>query len=69
MGGRTISLDVQRVRAQGAGEVRLTSVIRFQSRDVLAERVVKQILSNVSTRGYEGTLEAAPRGVKTAGAS
>jgi hypothetical protein len=33
---------------------------RFQSCDVLAERVIKQILSNVSTRGYEGTFQAAP---------
>ena len=69
MGGRTITLDVQRVRMQTGGEMTLTSVARFQSGDVLAERVVKQILSNVSTRGYEGTLEPAPHGVKTAGAS
>jgi len=69
LGGRTVTLDVQRVRAQDGGEVRLTSVARFQSRDVLAERVIKQILSNVSTRGYEGTLDVAPGGVKTAGAS
>ena len=51
LGGRTVTLDVQRVRAQNGGEVTLTSVARFQSRDVLAERVIKQILSNVSTRG------------------
>jgi hypothetical protein len=69
LGGRTVTLDVQRVRGQDGGEVTLTSVARFQSRDVLAERVIKQILSNVSTRGYEGTLQAAPGGVKTAGAS
>ena len=69
MGGRTITLDVQRVRMQTGGEMTLTSVARFQGGDVLAERVVKQILSNVSTRGYEGTLEPPPRGVKTAGAS
>ena len=52
LGGRTVTLDVQRVRAQDGGEVALTSVARFPSRDVLAERVIKQILSNVSTRGY-----------------
>jgi transposase-like protein len=69
LGGRTITLEVQRVRRQTGGEMTLTSVARFQSGDVLAERVVKQILSNVSTRGYEGTLEPAPQGVKTAGAS
>ena len=45
----------------------MTRLARFQTRDVLAERVIKQILSNVSSRGYEGTPQAAPCDVKTAG--
>jgi hypothetical protein len=65
LGGRTVTLDVQRVRVQDGGEVTLTSVARFQSRDVLAERVIKQILSNVSTRGYEGTPGKEERGQAT----
>jgi transposase-like protein len=69
LGGRRIKLKRPRVRSKARGEVALPSVVRFQAADPLPDRVLNQILLGVSTRGYGSSLEPAPEGVRSRGAS
>jgi putative transposase len=73
-GGRRIVIDRPRVMAQRSGtgrrhEIALPALEHFKALDPLPERVVNQILLGVSTRGYEGSLEARPNQVLSRGAS
>jgi transposase-like protein len=68
-GGRLVTVERPRVRARVGGEARLPSVEAFERQDPLPARVVEQILLGVSTRGYQRSLEAAPRGVSSRGTS
>lgn len=67
--GRHISIKRPRVRRRGGGEAELPLLRQFQEQDPLPERVVNQILLGVSTRGYEKSIEPAPAGVRSRGAS
>ena len=58
-----------RVRSTEGQEGQLPSVEAWRQRDPLAARVLGQILLGVSTRGYAGSLEAAPGGVASRGTS
>jgi transposase-like protein len=59
-GGRKIRVTKPRVRSVAGEEVELPSWRRMSSEDPLQDRVVQQILSGVSARGYDGSLEALP---------
>ena len=68
-GGRRIQVARPRVRSTEGQEAQLPSVEVWRERDPLAARVLEQILLGVSTRGYAGSLEAAPAGVASRGTS
>ena len=68
-GGRRIQVARPRVRSTEGEEAQLPSVEAWRQRDPLAARVLEQILLGVSTRGYAGSLEAAPAGVASRGTS
>ena len=68
-GGRRIQVARPRVRSTDGQEAQLPSVEAWRQRDPLAARVLDQILLGVSTRGYAGSLEAAPGGVASRGTS
>lgn len=57
MGGRKVSVAKPRVRGVNGGEVALPAWEAFRDTDPLNERVVEQMLSGVSTRKYERSLE------------
>jgi len=59
-GGRKIRLPKPRVRSVAGEEIELPTWRRMSVEDPLRERVVQQILSGVSSRGYEGSLEPLP---------
>lgn len=69
LGGRRVRVTRPRVRRTTGGEVPLPSVVAFRARDPLTTRVLQQLLLGVSTRGYDGSLEASPAGVRTRGSS
>lgn len=73
-GGRRIVVERPRVlskagRSGPRRELAVPAWEHFKALDPLPERVLNQILLGVSTRGYEGSLETAPRGVVSRGAS
>jgi putative transposase len=68
-GGRRIQVVRPRVRSTEGQEAQLPSVEVWRQRDPLAARILDQILLGVSTRGYAGSLEAAPGGVASRGTS
>jgi transposase-like protein len=68
-GGRRIQVARPRVRSMEGQEAQLPSVEAWRQRDPLAARILDQILLGVSTRGYAGSLEAAPAGVASRGTS
>lgn len=57
MGGRKVSVAKPRVRGVHGGEVMLPTWEAFRSADPLNERVVEQMMTGVSTRKYERSLE------------
>lgn len=59
-GGRKVRLRKPRVRSVAGGEIELDTWRRMSAEDPLRERVVQQILSGVSSRGYEASLEPLP---------
>src|SRR5712691_7813187 len=68
-GGRRVQLRRPRVRRTAGGEAILPSVAAFRDRDPLTARMMQQLLAGVSTREYEGSLEARPSGRRTRGSS
>ena len=68
-GGRRVQVHRPRVRRTTGGEATLPSVAAFRDRDPLTGRMMQQLLAGVSTREYEGSLEARPRGRRTRGSS
>src|SRR6266403_5741138 len=69
-GGRRVQVPRPRVRqTAGGGEATLPSVAAFRGRDPLTARMMQQLLAGVSTRGYEGSLEARPLGWRTRSSS
>ena len=68
-GGRRVQLRRPRVRRTAGGEATLPSVAAFRDRDPLTARMMQQLLAGVSTREYEGSLEARPCGRRTRGSS
>ena len=69
LGGRRIQVARPRVRSTAGQEAVLPSVAAWRKRDPLTARVLEQILLGVSTRGYVGSLEAGPPGVRSRGTS
>ena len=68
-GGRRVQVRRPRVRQTIGGEVTLPSVAAFRDRDPLTARMMQQLLAGVSTRHYEGSLEARPSGRPARGSS
>jgi len=68
-GGRRLHVRRPRVRRITGGEATLPSVAAFRDRDPLTARMMQQLLAGVSTRGYEGSLEARPLGWRTRSSS
>ena len=68
-GGRRVQVRRPRVRRTTGGEATLPSVAAFRDRDPLTARMMQQLLAGVSTRAYEGSLEARPWGRRTRGSS
>jgi putative transposase len=68
-GGRRVQVPRPRVRRTTGGEATLPSVAAFRDRDPLTARMMQQLLAGVSTREYEGSLEARPSGRRTRGSS
>jgi putative transposase len=68
-GGRRVQVRRPRVRRTTGGEATLPSVAAFRDRDPLTARMMQQLLAGVSTREYEGSLEARPGGRRTRGSS
>jgi putative transposase len=68
-GGRRIAVERPRVRTVDGREAWLPALQRFSERDPLPERVLRQILLGVSTRGYDASLEPRPAGHRTRGSS
>ena len=68
-GGRRIQVARPRVRSRAGQEAVLPAVAAWRARDPLTARVLEQILLGVSTRGYAGSLEAGPPGVRSRGTS
>src|SRR5437867_3220095 len=68
-GGRRVQVRRPRVRQTIGGEATLPSVAAFRDRDPLTARMMQQLLAGVSTRHYEGSLEARPSGRPTRGSS
>jgi len=68
-GGRRVQVHRPRVRGRRGGEALLPSVARFRDRDPLTARMMQQLLAGVSTRQYEASLEARPRGRRARGSS
>jgi putative transposase len=64
-GGRRVQVRRPRVRQRIGGEATLPSVAAFRDRDPLTARMMQQLLAGVSTRHYEGSLEARPSGRPT----
>src|SRR5436309_2009959 len=68
-GGRRLQMRRPRVRQTAGGEATLPSVAAYRDRDLLTARMMQQLLAGVSTRDYEGSLEARPSGRPTRGSS
>jgi putative transposase len=68
-GGRRIQVSRPRVRSKSGEESLLPHFEAFREQDPLSERVVKQILVGVSTRGYESSLEKPVARLKSRGTS
>jgi transposase-like protein len=68
-GGRRVQVRRPRVRQTRGGDVTLPSVAAFRDRDPLTARIMQQQLAGVSTRQYDASLEARPRGRRTRGSS
>src|SRR3989475_616208 len=68
-GGRRVQVRRPRVRQTAGGEATLPSVAAFRDRDPLTARMMQQLLAGVSTRDYDGSLEARPSGRPTRGSS
>ena len=68
-GGRFIRLRRPRVRATSGGEAPLPSLEQFRTADPVPAKVLNQILLGVSTRGYQKSLDPAPAGILSRGAS
>src|SRR5712671_5977832 len=68
-GGRRVQVRRPRVRRTTGGEATLASVAAFRDRDPLTARMMQQLLAGVSTREYEGSLEARPLGWRTRSSS
>src|SRR5512132_4478395 len=68
-GGRRVQVRRPRVRQTAGGEATLPSIAAFRGRDPLTARMMQQLLAGVSTRHYEGSLEARPSGRPTRGSS
>jgi transposase-like protein len=68
-GGRRLQVARPRVRSTEGTEAVLPSVAVWRQRDPLTARVLEQIVLGVSARGYAGSLETAPVGVRSRGTS
>ena len=66
-GGRKIRLAKPRVRSVAGDEIELPTWRQMSSEDPLRDRVVQQILSGVSSRGYDGSLEPLPEEIPSRG--
>ena len=69
MGGRRVRVRRPRARGENGHEVVLPSWTAYAAEDPLHERALAQMLIGVSTRRYEGSLEAVPAGVVARGTS
>jgi putative transposase len=67
-GGQKVSVRRPRVRSKER-EIELSTYKMYSQEDPLNERVIKQILSGVSTRKYKQSLEDVGKDVRTSGTS
>src|SRR5262245_40086439 len=69
LGGRRVGVRRPRARTLDGHEVALPSWTAFAADDPLHERALTQMLSGVSTRRYQCSLEGVPDGVAARGTS
>jgi len=69
LGGRRVQLRRPRAQTMDGREVRLASWERFAAADPLTPRAVEQMVLGVSTRKYARSVEPAPPGFSSRGAS
>ena len=69
VGGRRVRVRRPRVRSVDGREVPLATWEQFAAADPLTPRAVEQMVLGVSTRNYGRSIEPAPPGVRTRGAS
>jgi putative transposase len=62
VGGQKVVIDRQRLRRRSGGEVVLSSYQRFHANDARAQSVYERLVSGVSCRDYERTVEAVADG-------
>jgi len=62
VGGQKVVIDRQRLRKRSGGEVELSSYQRFHANDARAHAVYERLVSGVSCRDYERTVEAVADG-------
>ena len=62
LGGQKVKIERTRLRKRSGGEVTLGSYERFRSNDARAQAVYERLISGISCRDYEHTVEAVAEG-------
>jgi transposase-like protein len=62
LGGQKVKIERTRLRKRSGGEVTLGSYERFRSNDARARAVYERLISGISCRDYEHTVEAVAEG-------
>jgi transposase-like protein len=62
LGGQKVKIEHTRLRKRSGGEVTLGSYERFRSNDARAQAVYERLISGISCRDYEHTVEAVAEG-------
>ena len=62
VGGQKVKITRRRLRARGGSEVRMSSYEQFHRNDSRAQAVYERLISGVSCRDYEHTVEAVAEG-------
>ena len=62
LGGQKVKIQHTRLRKRSGGEVTLTSYERFRSNEARAQAVYERLISGISCRDYEHTVEAVAEG-------
>ena len=62
LGGQKVKIERRRLRRRSGGEVALSSYERFRTNDARARAVYERLISGISCRDYEHTVEAVAEG-------